>query len=229
LSLAVDRWGGSKNLQRIALVKDVGGVMRPGYEFAIGKSDLIRYPGFGENPAAARQEAQRLLKEAGAEKISFKLLNRTIAMPYTSVGLFLIDQWRQIGIDVSHQQVETAAYNASLQSGNYDASLSAVCDYMDDPSIQLLNYISKDRSSLNYGGYVDRKLDDLYERQKRASDKQERIRLIREFEHQLYTESYAVPVIWWNRVIVHHAQLKNWHVTPSAYLGQQFIDVWLDR
>jgi peptide/nickel transport system substrate-binding protein len=229
LSLAIDRWSGAKNLQRVTFVRDVGGVLRPGADFAAKQDDLAKYPGFGKDIAKARAEAKKLLKEAGAEKLKFTLLNRTVAQPYTPTALFVIDQWRQIGIAVEHNQLETAPYQASLQSGNYEAALNFACDYMDEPNLQLLNYLSKDQTSLNYGNYTDRKLDELYEKQKRATDKAERARLIRQFEQQLFQESWTVPIIWWNRIIVHWKQLKGWHITPSHYIGQDLADVWLDQ
>src|SRR3990172_6177402 len=91
LSLAVDRWGGAEALSRIALVRHVGGILRPGYELAISEQELLKMPGFSRDIAAARAEAKRLLKEAGQENLTFKLTNRNVAMPYTPVGVFLID------------------------------------------------------------------------------------------------------------------------------------------
>jgi peptide/nickel transport system substrate-binding protein len=229
LSLAIDRWGGAKNLARIAFVREVGGVMRPGYEFAAKEAELTKYPGFGKDIKAARAEAQKLLKEAGVPNLKFQLTNRTVAMPYTPTGVFVIDQWRQIGVTAEHVQLETAPYQASLQSGNYEAALNFACDFMDEPDLQLANYLSKDKSSLNYGNYIDRTLDDLFEKQKRATDKKERYQLIRQFEQRLFDESYTAPVIWWWRIVVHDKRVKGWHITPSHYIGQDLTDVWLDE
>jgi peptide/nickel transport system substrate-binding protein len=229
LNLAIDRWNGAKNLQRIAFLREVGGVIRPGYEYAAKKEELVKFPGFGEDIAAARAEAKRLLKEAGAENLKFALHNRTVAMPYTPTGLFVIDQWRQIGVNVEHQQLETAPYQAALQAGNYEAAINFACDFMDEPNLQLINYLSKDQTSLNYGNYTDRTLDELYEKQKRSTDPRQRTMLIRQFEQRLFDESYTVPVIWWHRIIVHHKQLKGWHVSPSHYIGQDLAAVWLDQ
>jgi peptide/nickel transport system substrate-binding protein len=227
LSMAIDRWGGARNLQRIAFVKEVGGIIRPGYEFAAKKDELTKFPGFSENIGQAREQAKALLKQAGVPDLKFRLTNRTVAMPYTPTALFVIDQWRQIGVQVEHNQFETAPYQASLQSGNYEAGLNFACDFMDEPNLQLLNYVSEDRTSLNYGKYTDRKLDDLYEQQKRTTNKGERSKLIREFERHLFEQSYMVPVIWWHRIIVHDKRLRGWANSPSHYIGQDLTDVWL--
>ncbi|MBX9590909.1 MAG: hypothetical protein K2X43_16600 [Hyphomonadaceae bacterium] len=229
LNIAIGRWDGARSLQRVAFVREVGGVIRPGYEFAAKKEELTKYPGYSEDIAAARSEAKRLLKEAGVENLKVTLLNRNLSMPYTPTGLFVIDQWRQVGVSVDHVQLETSPYQASLQSGNYDVGINAACDFMDEPNLQLLNYISKDLSSLNYGNYIDRTLDDLYEKQKRAANKAERYALVRQFEQRLFHEAYTAPLIWWHRIVVHHKQVRGWYITPSHYLGQDLASLWLAR
>ncbi len=229
LSLAVDRWQGSQALSKIALVRDVGGVLRPGYELAAKESELVQLPGFGRDIKKSRDEAKKLLQDAGVTNLKFKLTNRNVPMPYTPVGVFLIDQWRQIGLNVEHEQLETKLYQAALSGGNYEAGLDFNCDYMDEPNILLIKYVSADKSSVNYGRYKDRKLDDLYEKQMRATDAKERNRLIREFEKHALEQAYTIPTIWWHRIIVYWQQMKGWELTPSHYVGQDLAAVWLDQ
>ena len=231
LSLAIDRWAGAEALQRIALVRHVGGVLRPGYELATGNDDLAKLPGFSRDIKASREEARRLLKEAGVEKLNFKLTNRNVAMPYTPVGVFLIDQWRQIGLNVEHEQLETRLYLAAQQRGNptYDAALDFNCDFMDEPNLQLMKYVSADRSALNYSGHTDRKLDNLFDQQSGELDKAKRKAIVAEFEKHLLEEAYVIPTIWWHRIIVLHKELKGWDMMPSHYVGQDLTNVWLDR
>ncbi len=97
LTLALDRWEGSKALSRIALVKEVAGIQVPGTPWATPPEELTKLAGYGRDINAARAEARRLLKEAGAEGLSFTLLNRAVPQPYEPVGIWLIDQWRQVG------------------------------------------------------------------------------------------------------------------------------------
>jgi peptide/nickel transport system substrate-binding protein len=229
LSLAIDRWRGAEALSKIALVRDVGGVLRPGYDLAATQEDLMKYPGFGKDITAARAEARKLLDQAGVKNLKFKFLNRNIPMPYTPVGVFLIDQWRQIGVTVEHDQPETRAYQTSLLNGNFEVGLDFNCDHVDDPNLQLLKYISAKKSTINYGRYNDEKLDDLYERQTRELDPKKRYALLREFEQHALTEAYTIPTVWWHRIIVNWKQIKGWHMSPSHYLNQDLQDVWLDQ
>ncbi|HEY7457601.1 MAG TPA: ABC transporter substrate-binding protein [Xanthobacteraceae bacterium] len=229
LSLAIDHWQGAEALSRIALVRSVGGILRPGYELAAKESELVKYPGYGKDVNAARAEAKKLLDQAGVKELKFKFLNRNIPMPYTPVGVFLIDHWRQIGVQVEHDQPETKAYIANLRGGNYDVGLDFNCDAVDDPNLQLAKYISASKSSINYGRYEDPKLDDLYNRQKGELDQKKRYALLREFEQHALTQAYSIPVIWWHRIIVYWKQMKGWYMSPSHYLNQDLQDVWLDQ
>jgi peptide/nickel transport system substrate-binding protein len=156
-------------------------------------------------------------------------MNRNIPMPYVPVGIDLIDQWRQIGVTAEHEQLETRAYLANLRGLNYDVGLDFNCDFMDEPNIQLAKYLSADVSPINYAGYNDPKLDELYEQQSRETDPERRAEILRQFEEHLFEQSYIVPSIWWHRIIVHLAEMKNWYMSPSHYLNQDLQDVWLDQ
>jgi peptide/nickel transport system substrate-binding protein len=229
LSLALDRWKGAEALSKIALVRQVGGLLRPGYDLAISNADLAAMPGFDKDIAKSRAEARKLLGEAGQSGLKFKLTNRNVNMPYTPVGIWLINEWRQIGINVEHEQLETRLYTNALLQGNYDAALDFNCDFMDEPNLQLIKYISADKSSINYGRYNDRELDALYDKQSTASDAEERKKLIRAFEKRALEQAYTIPTVWWHRIIVNWKQMKGWAITPSHYLNQDLADVWLDQ
>jgi peptide/nickel transport system substrate-binding protein len=229
LSLGIDRWGGAQALSKIALVRHVGGVLRPGYDLAPSDKELTQYPGFGKDINKSREEARRLLKEAGVTNLKFKLTNRNVPMPYTPVGVFLIDQWRQLGLTVEHEQLDTKLYQSALRAGNYEAGLDFNCDFMDEPNLQLQKYLSADKSTINYGRYNDRTLDELFEKQVRATSRGDRVKALRAFEKRALEEAYTVPTIWWHRIIVNWKQMKGWHMSPSHYLNQDLTDVWLDQ
>lgn len=229
LSLALDRWKGAEALSKITIVRDVGGLMRPGYEFAASEAELVTYPGFGKDIKKARAEAEKLLAEAGVKNLKFKFLNRNVPQPYTTVGVFVVDQWRQIGVTAEHEQPETKAYIGNLRSGNYDVGLDFACDAVDDPNLQLLKYVSADKSTINYSRSIDRKLDALYEKQQRELDPKKRAAILREVEKHALTEAATVPVLWWNRIIVTWKQMHGWHMSPSHYLNQDLKDVWLSE
>src|SRR6266478_2003603 len=75
LTLALDRYEGSKALSKIAIVKDVAGIQVPGTPYATPAAELEKLAGYGKDIAASRAEAKRLLREAGAENLSFTYKN----------------------------------------------------------------------------------------------------------------------------------------------------------
>jgi peptide/nickel transport system substrate-binding protein len=99
---------------------------------------------------------------------------------------------------------------------------------MDEPNLQLLKYLSHDRSTINYAQQTDRTLDALFDKQSGELDKKKRYAILREFERRSLEEAYTIPTIWWHRIIVTHRNLKGWHITPSHYVGQDLTDVWLE-
>jgi peptide/nickel transport system substrate-binding protein len=229
LNLALDRWEGSNALSKITFVKPVGALMRPGSGFDRPESELLKLPGFGRDGNAAKDEAKRLLREAGvSDGFSFTLKNRDVANPYEPTGVFLIDQWRKIGLNVQHVQQETAAYENDKRSGNFEVSVDFLADYLDEPDVQLSKFISADRSPSNYGKYTDRELDRIFEQQSRETDPEKRKQLVWQFEDRVVGEmAYTFPIIWWQRIIPHAAALKGYEVLPTHYVNQDLTDVWL--
>jgi peptide/nickel transport system substrate-binding protein len=228
LSMAIDRWKGGEALSRIAFVKEVGGVMRPGSDYATPPEALRKYPGFGSDIKAAREEAKRLLKEAGQDKLKFKLTTRNVDMPFSPVAIYLINEWRQIGLQIENEPLDVSQQKARYLAGNYEVGLDANTYEADEPNDQLLIYLSVDRSPVAFAHYVDRDLDAIYDKQKRVGDKAERIGLVRQFEDRVLQESRMVPVIWWHRIVAHTPALGGWHVLPSHYVNQDLAGVWLD-
>ena len=229
LTLAIDRWEASKALSQISLMKFVGGLFRPGSQFATPEAELTKLTGFGKNIEAARKEARRLLKEAGVpEGFSFTLKNRNVKEPYEVTGVFVIDQWRQIGLNVTHMPQEGGPYFSDFRQGNFETGIDFNCDFMDEPDLQLLKFLSSDKSPLNYARYKDSVLDELYEKQSQATNPKERLKFLRQFEKRALDEqAYWFHVLWWQRTIPHWAKVKGWKITPSHYLNQDLRDVWL--
>ena len=228
LVMAIDRWGGSKGLGQISTLRSVGGVLRPGYAMATPEADLVKLPGFSKDIAKSRAEAKKLLAEAGVKDLKFTLHNRSIAQPYTPAGVFLVDQWRQIGVTVENKQLETAPYLAGLNSGNYDVSIDFSNLFMDDSSLALSKYLSVDRSPDNRSRSVDRELDKLYDQHMRETDPKKRQKMIQAFEKRLFEQAYQQPLLWWYRIVPTHKTLMGWRMSPSHNLGQDLAEVWLN-
>ncbi len=227
LSLAIDRHTGAAALQRTVSLRQVGATQRPGSPFAASDAELRALPGYGADIAASRAEARRLLAAAGQSNLRFTLLNRNVADPYTALGVFLIDQWRQIGVTVEQNLAEVAAYTQAMNAGNYDAIVDFSNAMIDDPEVELQRYLSFDRASTNTGRYTDRELDALYDRLTAVSDPAQRRAITRQFEARLFEQAYAFPVLWFHRIAATSARVQGWRITPSHLLNQDLAEVWL--
>ncbi len=232
LSLALDRYQGSQALSNLTFVKDVAGVQVPGMPFATPQAELEKLAGFSRDIGKSRAEAKRLLKEAGvpgvAAGFAFTLKNRAVPHPYEHLGVWLIDQWRQVGLNVKQEFVDAAAYFATLRGGDYEVAVDFQCGYIVEPDLDLYKFQSKDISHANYGRYTDKVLDDLYQKQSRATDPEERKKYIRAFEKRLLDEeAHYLFTLQWHRIIPHNSKLKGWTITPSHYLNNQLDTVWL--
>src|SRR2546427_6296273 len=100
LTLGLDRYTAGRVLYPLASLKDVGALMRPATEFAMSESELQKLPGFGRDMEKNRAEAKRLLAEAGYPN-GFKVVlkNRNVRVPYIDFGVFVIQEWRKIGVE----------------------------------------------------------------------------------------------------------------------------------
>jgi peptide/nickel transport system substrate-binding protein len=229
LSLAIDRWGGAELLSRATVLKFVGGLLRPGFSMATPEAELVPLPGYWRDAAASRAEANRLLAEAGVPKLKVKLTNRDLPMPWIPGGDYVAQSWRAIGLDVDQAKLPLKGWTQALADGSFDAAIDFSGDYFDDPTLQLTKYVSRDLSPENYSSSIDHYLDALYIGQAVTPDPRRRLLIVREFERHALTQAYTVPILWYNRIVPTAANVKGWNMTPSQYIGQDLVDVWLDR
>jgi peptide/nickel transport system substrate-binding protein len=229
LTLALDRYQGAQALSKLTILRDVSGVLGVGTPFAASPAELGRLAGYGRDIAAARAEARRLLREAGvADGFGFVFKNRAIPNPYQALGVWLVDQWRQIGLEVKQETLELSTLYSDIRNGSFDVAADFHCSYVVEPDLALFKFQSVDRSPVNYSRYTDRALDELYEKQSRAATPDERRRAIREFERRLLdAEAHFIYTFQWHRIVPHSARVKGWTITPSHFLNNQLDTVWL--
>ncbi|HUC64028.1 MAG TPA: ABC transporter substrate-binding protein [Stellaceae bacterium] len=229
LSLAIDRWHAAETLQNTTFLKFVGGIMRPGFAMATPEAELTTIPGFWHDAAASRAEAKRLLAAAGQSHLAFTLTNRDVPVPYKPAADYLIAAWKEIGVTVTQKRLDTKGWEGALEKHDFQVAIDFGGDYFDDPTLQLAKYVSGDLSPSNYADSTDRFLDSLYVGQAVTTDPRERARIVREFEQHALTEAYAVPFLWYNRIVAASTAMKGWHLTPSHYIQQDLTEVWLDK
>src|SRR5271169_2960846 len=155
LTLAIDRWHGAPALSKIANVRTVGGIVFPASPLAATKEELQQIAGFWPDIEKSRAEAKRLLKEAGAEGLSFELLNRNVDQPYKYVGTWLIDEWSKIGLHAMQRVVPTGPWFEAMRGGTFDVVLEANCEGVVNPLMDTQKYLPRSVYTENYGMYDD--------------------------------------------------------------------------
>jgi len=230
LTLAIDRWHGAPPLSKIAVVRTVGGIVFPGSPLAATKPELEQIAGFWPDIEKSRAEARRLLKEAGAEGLSFELLNRAVDQPYKYVGIWLVDQWSKIGLHVTQRVLPTGPELDALRSGNFQIALVANCHGVVNPLIDVQAFLPTSVYSANYGYYEDPQEVDLYNKMLRETDFPKQRALMRDFEKEVIdTQAHEIWVVWWYRIIPYRSYMKGWKISPSHYINQDLATVWLDK
>lgn len=229
LSLAVDRWGGSEYLSRIAIVKTVGGVVFPGHPLAATDAELEQLAGYGRDIEASRAQARALLEEAGVTDLTIDYNNRGVDQPYKVVGTWLIDQWAQIGLKTEQQVRPSPQFYAVLRnSGEFDVSVDFNCQSVVNPIADVTKFLGS--AGNNYANYKDQALEDLYTELARAPTFDEQRTIMREYERIALDEQAHLGVtLWWYKINPHRSYVKGWKIAPSHYLNQQLDNVWLDK
>jgi peptide/nickel transport system substrate-binding protein len=228
LTLAIDRWNTAPEIAKIANVHTVGGIVFPASPLAATKDELQKLAGFWPDIEKSRAEARRLLKEAGAEGLSFELLNRNIDQPYKYNGTWVIGDWSKIGLHVTQRVAPTGPWFEAMRSGIFDVALAGNCQSLVDPVLDVQRYLPN--YAANYGQFEDQPALDVYEKMLRETDPAKQRALMRQFEkHTLDDEAHEIFLLWWERIVPHHSYVKGWKISPSHYLNQDLATVWLDK
>ncbi len=229
LTLGIDRWGGSEYLQRIAIVKTVGGVVFPNHPLAATEAELTQLKGYGKDIEASRAEAKKLLAEAGAEGLSIDFSNRGVDQPYKVVGTWLVDQWRKIGLDTK-QRVQPSGpfYDTLRKKKDFDVSIDFNCQSVINPVADITKFLGS--AGNNYGNFEDKELEDIYAKIEKEGNADTLRQLVRDYETRALSDTASGMVtLWWYKINPHRSYVKGWEIAPSHYLAQHLDHVWLDK
>ena len=220
LSLALDRYEGSKALSQIAIVKEVAG--RAGARHAVRDAaarSSPSWPATGPTSTASRAEAKRLLKEAGVpEGFSFTFMNRGIPMPYEPLGVWLIDQWRKIGLNVKHEQSSRGLYLAARSARRPRGRDGLPVRLHRRAGPDIYKFLSTAATRRTTATTRIRCSTQLYDKQP-GERPEERKKIIREFEKRVLDDRRYIMTLQWHRIIPHRREVKGWTITPSHYLN----------
>jgi peptide/nickel transport system substrate-binding protein len=226
LTLAVDRYAGSKYLSQIAIVKTVGGLVFPGHPLAASPEELEQLIGYSRDIEASRAKARALLKEAGVpEGFQFVFNNRGVDQPYKVVGTWLVDQWRKIGLDPQQTVKPSPQFYATLRKQfDFDVSIDFNCQSVINPIADVSKFLCS--AGNNYSQCESQEVEDLYDSLMRAETLDEQRSLMRQYEKAALDLAGGAITLWWYKINPHREYVKGWKIAPSHYLNQHLDNVW---
>jgi len=230
LTLAIDRWGSAPSLSKITITKTVGGLVFPSSPLAATKAELEQIAGYWPDIEKSRAEARRLLKEAGAEGLTFELVNRNVDQPYKFNATWAIGEWAKIGVHATQRVLPTGPYDEALRRGDFSVAIDAECQNIVNPLLDGTKYLPHTVSSANYGNFDDKTEIDIYDRMLRETDFAKQRALMRRFEKLvLDTEAHEMFLLWRYRIVPYRSYVKGFKISPSHYVNQDLAGIWLDR
>jgi peptide/nickel transport system substrate-binding protein len=195
---------------------------------APSKDQLTALAGFWTDIEKSRAEARRLLKEAGAEGLTFEIQNRNVDQPYKYLGTWLVDQWSKVGLHVTQRVVPTGPWFQGLRSGDFSISTGGSCHGIVNPLIDVQPWLPRSVSTSNYGYYEDPESVAIYQKMLHETDPQEQKRLMYRFNKRVLDEqAHFILTYWWNRLVPLRSYVKGWKIGPSHYSNQDLSTVWL--
>jgi len=213
LTLAIDRWNGAPALSKIAIVKTIGGIVFPGSPLAATREELEQIAGYWPDIDKSRAEAKRLLKEAGAEGLSFELLNRNVDQPYKYVATWLIDEWSKIGLHVTQRVVPSGPWFEAMRNGDFDVVLEAPGHGLVNPLLDVQKALPASVDAENYGHFEDTTEVDLYQELLHETDPARQRALMRQFEK--YVLDDQSHMIWASGSARHTSSTRTWRRSGS--------------
>jgi peptide/nickel transport system substrate-binding protein len=229
----------SHGIDRRALIQAVhqGGAVvgaglapKPWGFWGIGEKDLAGLPGYGAKPAEEKAVARKLMAEAGFKPdkpLKVEIVTRAIAI-YVDMASFVINELKQIGIDATLKQIETAQWHAMATRGDYQIGANLTGIGPDDPDANYYeNYACG--SPRNYSQYCNEEVMKMFDAQSQELDPKKRLALNVAIQKKLEADA-ARPILDWRLdYFAVWPHVKNMIPHQSVYNFGRMQEVWTDK
>jgi peptide/nickel transport system substrate-binding protein len=229
VSLAIDRRAYVRAVHQGGAMVGASLAPPPWGSWGLLDRDLVALPGYG-HPAADKARARTLLAGAGyGPGNPLRVEMGTRAMPqYVDFASFVIHELRQVGVEATLKQVETAQWHPLVTRRDYQMGSNLTGLGLDDPDANFYeNYACG--SPRNYTDYCDEQVMKLIDQQSQELDAKKRRARVAQIQRKL-EEDAARPMMGWR--LDYFAQwphVRNLVPHHSAYNWSRMQDVWLDR
>jgi len=228
----------SHAIDRHALIQAVyqgGGVVgaamapKPWAAWGLGEKELLALPGYGK-AAEEKAKAKKLVAEAGfspEKPLRVEMVTRGLQI-YVDMASFVIGELKQVGIEATLKQIETAQWHAMAVRGEYQIGANLTGLGADDPDGNFYeNYACN--SPRNYTHYCSEQVMSMIDAQSAEIDKKKRAAMVDAIQKKL-EEDAARPILSWRiDYFTHRPHVKGLIPQNSVYNYGRMQDVWSDK
>ena len=185
VSYAIDRRGLIKGVHQDGAVPAVAMMPKPYGVWGVLDRDLATLPGYGK-PADMKDKARKLLAEAGygpGKPLRVEMVTRAIAV-YVDMASFVINELKQVGIEATLKQVETAQWHPMATRGDYQIGANLTGLGVDDPDANFYENFACG-SPRNYSFYCNEQVMKLIDQQSMELDPAKRLALVVTVQKQI--------------------------------------------
>jgi peptide/nickel transport system substrate-binding protein len=228
----------SHAIDRRALIQGVyqgGGVVgaamapRPHAFWGLSEKDLMTLPGYG-NPAEEKAKAKKMMAELGfspEKPLKVEMVTRAIAI-YVDMASFVINELKQIGIDATLKQIETAQWHAMAVRGEYQIGANLTGLGADDPDGNFYENFACG-SPRNYTHYCNEQVMKMIDQQSQEVDQKKRLQIVSAIQKKLEEEA-ARPILSWRiDYYTHWPHVKGLIPHNNSYNFGRMQEVWRDK
>jgi peptide/nickel transport system substrate-binding protein len=229
VSYAIDRRSLIQAVHQGAGVPGAAMAPRPYGVWGMAEKDLLTLPGYGK-PADMKDRARKLLAEAGVtpqRPLRVEMVTRAIAL-YVDMASFVINELKQVGIEATLKQIETAQWHAMATRGEYQIGANLTGLGVDDPDANLYENFACG-SPRNYSFYCDEQVMKMIDQQSQELDPKKRLATVIAIQKKL-EEAASRPVLD-HRIdyFTVWPHVKNLVPHHNIYNFARMQDVWSDK
>jgi len=229
ISMAIDRRAAVQAVHQGGAIVGASLAPKPYGVWGLLEKDLAQLPGYGKS-ADEKARARKLLIEAGfgpANPLKVEMATRATAI-YIDLAAFVISELRQVGVEATLKQIETAQWHPLATRKEYQAGPNLTGIGPDDPDANFYeNYACG--SPRNYTGYCDEQVMKMIDQQSQELDPKKRLQMVWNIQKKL-EEDAARPMIDWRLdYYLQWQHVKNLIPHQSIYNYGRMQEVWLDK
>ena len=229
VSYAIDRRGLIQAAHQGGAVLGAAMVPKPFGFWGMAEKDLTALPGYGKADEM-KDQARKLLRESGItpqNPLKVEMGVRAIAI-YLDMASFVVNELKQVGIEGTLKQVETAQWHPMATRGDYTIGANLTGLGTDDPDANFYeNYACG--SPRNYSQYCNEEMMKAFERQSQELDIKKRMALVIDIQKRLEQDAPRPILAQRLDYFAHWAHVKGLVAHNNVYNYPRFTDVWRDK